>query len=63
MCSVVWLAPWQVTPYFFAMIFVEVGVRWLQGQPQVRLNDSINSLSAGVMMILTKLLVGVFEIR
>ena len=52
-----------MTPYFFAMILVEVGVRWLQGQPPVRLNDSINSISAGILMMLTKLLVGVFEIR
>lgn len=53
----------QVTPYFFAMIFLEVIVRWMQGKPNVRINDSINSLSAGVVLVLVKVMIGAFEIR
>lgn len=53
----------QVTPYFFAMILLEVVVRWMQGKPNVRINDSINSLSAGVVLVLVKILIGAFEIR
>ena len=55
--------PPQVTPYFFAMIFLEVLVRWMKGMPRVRFNDSINSLTAGIFLLLTKILLGGIDIR
>ena len=54
--------PLQVTPYFFALIFLEVGIRWYKGMPQVRFNDSINSLTAGLFLLLTELLLGSMDI-
>ena len=53
----------QVIPYFFALIFLEVGIRWFKGMPRVRFNDSINSLTAGMFLLLTKLLIGSADIR
>ena len=53
----------QVTPYFFAMIFLEVIVRRVQGLPGMRFNDSINSLSAGLYLLLANLLLGAIDIR
>ena len=52
----------QVIPYFFALIFLEVGIRWYKGMPQVRFNDSINSLTAGLLLLLTELLLGSVDI-
>lgn len=52
----------QVVPYFFIMIFIEAGIRWFQGLPKVRFNDSINSLSAGLILVLTKLLFSSIDI-
>lgn len=45
------------------MIFIEAGIRWFQGLPKVRFNDSINSLSAGLILVLTKLLFSSIDIR
>ncbi|CAI8054679.1 Alkylglycerol monooxygenase [Geodia barretti] len=52
----------QVTPYFFAMIFLEVFIRWMKGMPRVRFNSSIDSLSAGLFLLLTKVLMGSIDI-
>ncbi|CAI8054683.1 Alkylglycerol monooxygenase [Geodia barretti] len=52
----------QVTPYFFAMILLEVFIRWMKGMPRVRFNDSINSLSAGLFLLLAKILLGGIDI-
>jgi len=38
----------QAVPYFFLFIFLEVVVRALQHKPLPRINDTINSLSAGI---------------
>ena len=52
----------QVTMQFFILIFVEAVVRWLQQKPLPRLNDSINSISNGIMSELIPVLVGAIEI-
>ena len=52
----------QAVPYFFVLIVIEAVVRWLQSKPLPRLNDSINSISAGLMMQLCRLLIGVIEV-
>lgn len=45
------------------MIFMEAGIRWFKGLPKVRFNDSINSLSAGLILVFTKLMFGSIDIR
>ena len=45
------------------MILLEVFVRWMKGMPRVRFNDSINSLSAGLFLLLAKILLGGIDIR
>lgn len=53
---------YQAVPYFFVFILVEAFVRWLQSKPLPRVNDSINSLTAGIMMQLCRLVIGAIEI-
>lgn len=48
----------QALPYFFILIFLEIIVRWLQHKPLPRLNDSINSISAGAIEQLGILVTG-----
>ena len=52
----------QVVPYFFVLIALEALVRWLQSKPLPRLNDSINSLSAGTIMSMCRLVTAAFEV-
>lgn len=63
MASMIEIDSLQVFPYFFVMIFIEVAIRWFQGLPRVRFNDSINSLSAGLILVLTKLMFSSLDIR
>jgi len=51
----------QAVPYFFLFIFLEVVVRALQHKPLPRINDTINSLSAGIIMTLLRLCTGAVE--
>lgn len=51
----------QVTPHFFLLIVIEVIVRLLQSKKLPRINDSINSISHGIMMELARVLTGTFE--
>ena len=46
------------------MVFVilEGVVRWLQSKPFPRTNDSINSMTAGLLMNLCKIIIGTFEV-
>ena len=37
-------------------------MRWMQSKPLPRVKDSINSLSAGLMMQLARLIIGAFEV-
>ena len=48
----------QALPYFFIFIFLESIIRWLQRKPLPRLNDSINSISAGAIEQLGILVTG-----
>lgn len=48
----------QALPYFFIFIILETIVRWLQCKPLPRLNDSINSISAGTIEQLGILVTG-----
>ena len=41
---------YQVIPFFIIFLFVDVVLRWLQGLPNVPVNDSISSMSTGLMM-------------
>ena len=52
----------QAVPYFAVLIAIEALVRWLQSKPFPRINDSINSVTAGVMMQLCRLVIGAFEV-
>lgn len=52
----------QVGPYFFLLITVEAIVRWLQSKPLPRKNDSINSISNGIVMELARIVIGAFEV-
>ena len=45
------------------MIFLEVFIRWMKGMPRVRFNDSINSVTAGLFLLLSKILLGGIDIR
>lgn len=53
----------KVVPYFLVFIAVEAVVRVLQGKPLPRLNDSINSMSAGLILSLSKIVTGLIEVR
>ena len=48
--------------HFFVLITVEAVVRWLQRKPLPRINDSINSISNGVISELVKVVIGAIEI-
>ena len=52
----------QVTPHFFLLIVIEALVRRLQRKSFPRTNDSISSISNGIMMELSRLVTGSFEI-
>ena len=45
----------QSVPYFFLFIILEAVVRALQHKPLPRINDSINSLSAGTILMLSQM--------
>ena len=42
----------QVTPFFLIFIVLEVIIRRLQGLPRVRINDTIGSLTAGMILLM-----------
>ena len=44
------------------LIILEAMIRWLQRKPIPRINDSINSVSTGVMMELARMVIGAFEV-
>jgi hypothetical protein len=39
----------QSIPYFGALIIVEYIILWVQGKPRPRVNDTITSLSLGLI--------------
>ena len=45
----------QSVPYFFLFIILEAVVRALQHKPLPRINDSMNSLSAGTILMLSQM--------
>ena len=59
-----WICPpsGQVMPYFSVLMLLEAVVRWAQGKAWPRLNDTLSSVTAGLMMILVKLLTKSIEI-
>ena len=52
----------QSVPYFFLFILLEAVVRALQHKPLPRINDSINSLSAGTILMLSQMCTTAIEI-
>ena len=53
--------PLQATPYFFLLIVLEGVVRAPQKKPLPRVNDSISSLTAGMLMTFVPMLTGTVE--
>jgi len=51
----------QSVPYFFLFILLEAVVRALQHKPLPRVNDSINSLSAGTILMLSQMCTAAVE--
>ena len=51
----------QSVPYFFLFILLEAVVRVLQHKPLPRVNDSINSLSAGTILMLSQMCTAAVE--
>ena len=51
----------QSVPYFFLFILLEAVVRALQHKPLPRINDSINSLSAGTILMLSEMCTAAVE--
>ena len=52
----------QVLPYFIMSLGLEAVVRVLQGKPAPRINDSVNSLTAGMLMLFMDFFTGSFAV-
>lgn len=52
----------QVTVHFLILIAVEAVIRWLQRKSLPRINDSISSISNGIISELAKLVIGAIEV-
>eukprot|EP00731_Ephydatia_muelleri_P012702 Em0007g12a len=52
----------EATPYFFVLIMLEAVIRVLQKKSLPRINDSISSLTAGMLMTFVPMLTGSIEV-
>ena len=47
---------------YWSLLVTEIFLRWLQGKTLPRINDSISSMTAGIMLDVVSVLIGAFDI-